>query len=426
MDEKAYAIYRDHSRKTYNEEFVRRLLARRPYLQDRYDERVKEITNKRALEMVAEAAAMPKVQAEALGIPSPTIVEMVNETIVFEERPVLFIKDDWIDTVNVTKKGVEAEELVAALEANRNAIEPIMPLIGRIDVVGFPGSGFVGTGWFVDVDIVVTNRHVASLIAQWDGRKYVFSRGVIGKLLSVSVSTLHEFDDFAADATREFAVAEVLYIEPDSGPNDIAFLKIKRRTDGSKRDRIDISRTDAADNVPVVTIGYPARAPKSVIPNQDLMKELYRDRYDVKRAAPGYTMAVRDDVSLHDCTTLGGNSGSAVLDLKTGEAIGLHFAGLYRELNYAVRASVLNEYISGKRWSRPPVVETGGRPGRASPAFHAPVPQKQKLAAQPASGAVTVTISLSITVSSDNRSQAPWRASPRPESRPTPAILRRP
>ena len=123
MDEKAYAIYRDHSRKTHNEEFVRRLLARRPYLQDRYDERVKEITNKRALEMVAEAAAMPKVQAEALGIPSPSIVEMVNETIVFEERPVLFIKDDWIDTVNVTKKGVEAEELVAALEANRNAIE---------------------------------------------------------------------------------------------------------------------------------------------------------------------------------------------------------------------------------------------------------------------------------------------------------------
>jgi hypothetical protein len=29
-----------------------------------------------------------------------------------------------------------------------------MPLIGRIDVTEFPGSDFVGTGWFVDNDIV--------------------------------------------------------------------------------------------------------------------------------------------------------------------------------------------------------------------------------------------------------------------------------
>jgi hypothetical protein len=399
MDEKAEAIHRDESRKIHNEEFVQRLLARRPHLRQQYNERVKEIAAKRAPEIVAEAAVVPPLHAEALGMPPPTVIELVNETIVFEERPVLFVKNDWIDTANVTKKGVEAEELVADLETRRASIGPIMPLIGRIDVAGFPGSDYVGTGWFVDTDIVVTNRHVASLIARWDGRKYVFSRSVAGGPLSPSLSTLHEFDDLTMDAARDFAVKEVLYIEPESGPNDIAFLKVERRTDGSKRDRIAIAAADAMDNLPVVVIGYPARAPKSVIPNQELMKELYRDRYDVKRAAPGYTMGTRDGVSLHDCTTLGGNSGSVVLDVKTGEAVGLHFAGLYRESNRAVRAAVLSEYVTRKRWTRPPQIETP-KPVRPAPLSTRPSPRNPKAAIPPApAGAVTVTIPLSITVS---------------------------
>ena len=38
----------------------------------------------------------------------------------------------------------------------------------------------------------------------------------------------------------------------------------------------------------------------------------------------------------HDCSTLGGNSGSVVLSLETGEAVGLHFAGRFLEANFAV------------------------------------------------------------------------------------------
>jgi S1-C subfamily serine protease len=220
-------------------------------------------------------------------------------------------------------------------------------LVGRIDVEGFPGNDFVGTGWFVDTNIVVTNRHVASLIARWDGRNFIFARGVAGKPMASSLNTLHEFDDIRVDESRVFAVQDVLYIEPDGGP-DIAFLKVARRTDGSKPDRIPVARADVGDNVPVFVVGYPARAPKSVIPDQALMKELYRDRYDVKRAAPGYTMSPREGATRHDCTTLGGASGSPVLDLATGEAVGLHFAGLYQETNFAVRASQLAGYVQQK------------------------------------------------------------------------------
>ena len=38
----------------------------------------------------------------------------------------------------------------------------------------------------------------------------------------------------------------------------------------------------------------------------------------------------------HDCTTLGGNSGSPVVDLATGKVCGLHFSGGFLRTNYAV------------------------------------------------------------------------------------------
>jgi hypothetical protein len=110
-------------------------------------------------------------------------------------------------------------------------------------------------------------------------------------------------------------------------------------------------------------------------------------------------MGTRDDVSLHDCTTLGGNSGSVVLDVKTGEAVGLHFAGLYRESNRAVRASVVSDYINRKRWTRSPVAEAP-KSTRPVPPVARPTAQSGR-ASEPLApvGAVTVTIPLSITVS---------------------------
>src|SRR6516165_11707527 len=76
-------------------------------------------------------------------------------------------------------------------------------------------------------------------------------------------------------------------------------------------------------------------------------------------------MAPSEGATRHDCTTLGGNSGSVVLNLSTGEAVGLHFAGLYQETNYAVRASVLRNYVDRRSWNQPLVVAT--QPNRPHP-----------------------------------------------------------
>ena len=48
----------------------------------------------------------------------------------------------------------------------------------------------------------------------------------------------------------------------------------------------------------------------------------------------------------HDATTLGGNSGSVVMDLATGQAVGLHFGGYEGDRNMAVQAPVVADRLA--------------------------------------------------------------------------------
>jgi V8-like Glu-specific endopeptidase len=386
-------------RKRFNERFLQRLLARRPQDKPEIEQRLEQEVRRAVPESVLEA--MP-LDASGQVFRDPR--DLALETIVNRERPVLFVRDGKFDLNEVTALGPEAVDLVDRMKQQGSQLFSLLPLIGRIDVVNFPGLDFVGTGWFVDTDIVVTNRHVASLIARWDGRQFAFARGIGGRTIEPSLCNAHEFDDLAPDSSRIFKVKEVLYIEPENGANDIAFLRVDRRTDGTAPPFIQVAANDAADEVPVCVIGYPARAPKRVIPDQELMKQLYRDRFDVKRAAPGFTSGLEGGAATHDCTTLGGNSGSVVLDLATGQAVGLHYAGVYEENNFAVRASVLTDYIKRKRWNTPPVIETRApqvsppAPAPVPPVVSAPVPQSPAPVADGA-GSLTITIPLNITVS---------------------------
>jgi phosphatidylserine/phosphatidylglycerophosphate/cardiolipin synthase-like enzyme len=381
-------MHEEHRRK-HNEEFVRRLLSRHPELKPEVEARLQPAAApmaempERALEDLREAEERP--------VPARDM-DMVLETIVDEQRPVLFVVGDRLNTTDVAIKGIEAQELVDHMRAADEWLQHLVPLVGRIDVSNFPAE-YVGTGWFVGEDIVVTNRHVASLVARHDGRKFVFNQGVGNRMISASLCTTHELDDERVDPKRNFKVAEVLYIEPESGANDIAFLKVERRVGGEVPKFIKVAPTDIDAEKLVCAVGYPARASRRVIPNQQLMDELYRGRFDIKRAAPGFTMATAEGTSRHDCTTLGGNSGSVVIDLTTKEAVGLHFAGLYQETNYAVRASVLTQYIEGKRWNEPVVIEA--RPAPSAPADKG-VPQSPTAAAD--AGSVSVTVPLEITL----------------------------
>jgi len=392
-------------RRQFNERFLQRLLARRPQDRPEIEQRLQQEERR-----VVPETALADLTLDPTGQIRRDPRDLALETIVNRERPVLFVRDGEFDLNEVTALGPEAVALVDRMKQQGSRLFSLLPLIGRIDVVNFPNIDFVGTGWFVNTDIVVTNRHVANLIARWDGRSFAFTRGVGGRTIESSFCNAHEFDDLAPDASRIFKVTEVLYIEPDTGPHDIAFLKVDRRTDGSGPSFIPIAPSDAADEVPVCVIGYPARAPKRIIPDQELMKQLYRDRFDVKRAAPGFTSGLEQGSATHDCTTLGGNSGSVVLDLATGLAVGLHYAGIYEENNFAVRASVLTDYIRRKRWNTPPNIETrtpvsppSATPVSSTPATltptTVPAPTSPVGSVETGGGSVSITIPLTVTVS---------------------------
>lgn len=69
----------------------------------------------------------------------------------------------------------------------------------------------------------------------------------------------------------------------------------------------------------------------------------------MKRLQPGLITAKRSDgIVTHDATTLGGNSGSTVIDLASGKAVALHFGGLEGETNNAVAAPVVARLLKEK------------------------------------------------------------------------------
>lgn len=47
----------------------------------------------------------------------------------------------------------------------RAAIRRVIPSVGRIEVDNNPDFTWLGTGWLIGDDVVVTNRHVASEFA---------------------------------------------------------------------------------------------------------------------------------------------------------------------------------------------------------------------------------------------------------------------
>ncbi len=223
----------------------------------------------------------------------------------------------------------------------------------------------MGTGWLVDKNTVVTNRHVAQTFARRTGAGFTFKQASRIRPMSADIDFLEETGRLAQ---REFPIVEILHIEGEPGP-DFALLRVESRSGlHTLAPPIPLAASPAKLEQQVAVIGYPAR--DSRVPDAQLMQSIFGDVYDKKRLAPGQITKAQKDVVFHDCSTLGGNSGSVVLDLTTGEAVGLHFAGRFLEANYAVPAALVAarlEQALRPKPGRPPVrPSSGGLPGKPS------------------------------------------------------------
>jgi endonuclease G len=283
------------------------------------------------------AADAVRVAGEAVRRGQESMLSPQEEAIIRREgRPVLFVRGDRID-------GPPPGFWKPRVDGARARLEPLLPAVGRVDLARHPRLKWAGTAWLVAPEVVVTNRHVASLFAAPSQGAFVLSPDPYGHPVGVGVDFRHEHE---SQARRSFPLVRVLHVEESTpGRPDVALLQIARRGEDDERlaAPIALSEVDPAPDAVLAAVGYPAwdgdRNDAAV------MASIFDGVYDVKRFHPGEVMEVKPDWFHHDCSTLGGNSGSVLLDFATGKALGLHYAGLYEDRNFAVKASTLAELL---------------------------------------------------------------------------------
>ncbi len=277
-------------------------------------------------------------------------------------RPTLvFSEEDRIDLEDKTLgqwKGV-AKKFV-------DQISRVASAVGRIDLDG----SHQGTGFVVADGFILTNRHVLQGLAterkngEWefvgqpsitfDANPEKSRKRQLGIRKKVIRTGLEPIDRRSIDYRKlDFAVLECEVSEKQHLPEPLVLE--------SDADKVAVGR-------PIFTVGYPAK-PGYDTYDSDVLAKLFQYRYGVKRFAPGEidrslgsdAEGTGDTVFAHDSTTLGGNSGSCVVDLGNDGrlVVGLHFAGAPKKANYAHSNARLQETLAdlGLAWKEwiPPV-----------------------------------------------------------------------
>ena len=290
----------------------------------------------------AELAGTPVLESVAHGDAlEATVPPLALEAIVKRVgRPPLLVQNQLIQLVPL-------EDFPPATDTLIKATEPLVASVGRVAFVNHAMS-WGGTGWVVKADgskrVVATNRHVAKIVASRapDGSGFFMRAPNTGVRYGAEID-FGETLERPPGAPAPFRVNKVIYLADDLSP-DVALLEI----DGDDLpSAFELAEEEAVDDELVAIIGYPAFDTRNDATDQE---RYFRDLYDVKRYAPGKVMQPlgADRIFTHDCTSLGGNSGSPLLRLTDSKVVGLHFAGRYGIANSAVGVTTLRQILEGK------------------------------------------------------------------------------
>jgi hypothetical protein len=257
-------------------------------------------------------------------------------------RPVLFIR-------NNTFVPSPDTEWQGRLEQSRTVIQQQLAAVGRIElrVQGFRSGQeiHVGTGFMIGPRVLLTNRHVAEVFCHADG--------TILPWYSPRVDFVEEFERDPDQECRiiraltigrslDFALFEVAAASGTPLPEPLTFARQK-----------PAALQDGEHGTLIFIVGYPAMD-RNLPPR--LQARIFEGIFGVKRLAPGRLREIQagfaadsqtQEIQLvSDYTSLGGNSGSPVCDLDTGQVLGLHYAGAYLQANYAVPIWSLTAHIT--------------------------------------------------------------------------------
>ncbi|MGH6786647.1 MAG: DNA/RNA non-specific endonuclease [Novosphingobium sp.] len=228
-----------------------------------------------------------------------------------------------------------------------------IPAVGRIEIPGHPSAPYGGTGFVVGPNLVMTNRHVARIFTSGLGQRSL--------VLDAEIDPGIDFDrERGSTDCAVLGVRRVVMIHPYW---DMALLEVEGL---GERPVLSLGRFEPSEASPrrIGVIGYPAFDSRN---DAAVQNEVFRGVYNIKRFQPGLWRGRREIESFgkdvpagtHDSSTLGGNSGSAVVDALTGLIAGLHFGGLYKDSNFAVPAIDLAR--DGRVIDAGVAIEGGGR-----------------------------------------------------------------
>src|SRR5688572_20773838 len=117
-------------------------------------------------------------------------------------RPVLAIVGN---AARLDFKDSESAVWRSRLQTSAPILTRAAQAVGRIEVTGLPGYTFVGTGWLVDRNTVVTNRHVAESFARRSRGGFTFKQGTGDRPITADIDFLEEAGRIRQ---REFPILE--------------------------------------------------------------------------------------------------------------------------------------------------------------------------------------------------------------------------
>jgi endonuclease G len=270
--------------------------------------------------------------------------------------------------------------------------------IGRVELPEHPTLPYGGTAFVVGRDLMMTNRHVAEIFSSGIGmRNLRFRPGA-----KAGVDFLRERD---RDGSIPIGVREVLMIHPYW---DMAILKVEGLDERQLPLGLSLEAVEDLEGQDIAVIGYPAFDPRN---DAAVQNQVFGGVYNVKRLQPGKlgarravtSFSSRVQAATHDSSTLGGNSGSAVVSAATGQVVALHFGGRYLDANFGVPTGELA--IDGR------VVDTGitfagtpaPQPNAYANAWRDEAGGGEAAADAAAGGSLSFTVPLTITISVGGR-----------------------
>lgn len=228
--------------------------------------------------------------------------------------------------VNDARIGALPKEALAAFpewKGFAKAVRDHMGAVGCVQRVSGSSAELIGTGFAIGPTAVVTNRHVVAALT-----------GGTGALVPGEARLC-----FADSGTGSAHTAPVVEVQATHPSLDVAVLRIDPA--GAAPRPFPVSPTPPDVGQAVAAIGYPDDDPRSA----GFDKLLFADGLGVKRVAPGEITGVRDDAFFHDCSTLGGSSGSPVVSLTDASLVGVHADGWFLARNEGVVACSAHEFL---------------------------------------------------------------------------------